>query len=209
MDFKIVNTDALEWCQGHIGSIPAIVTSIPDMSEVNMEETEYIPFLRKSAHHILNCITDTGYAIFIQTDRKKRGLIDKSYHISDEAIRLGFRMMFHKISLIRDVDVKDLYKPTYTHVLCYSKEGKPGRSTSDVYDRGSVLYKNGAGYETIKRSLEFLQTQHIHTVVDPFVGQGTVLKVAIECGFTSGIGIDIDAKQCEISRNHIHTEIIS
>lgn len=203
MDFKIVNTDALEWCQEHIGNIPAIVTSIPDMSEVNMEETEYIPFLRKSAHHILNCITDTGYAIFMQTDRKKQGLIDKSYYISDEAISSGFRMIFHKISLIRDVDVKDLYKPTYTHVLCYSKKGKPGRSTSDVYNRGSVLYKNGAGYETIKRSLEFLQKQHIDTVVDPFVGQGTVLKVAIERGFTSGIGIDIDAKQCEISRMHI------
>ena len=203
MDFKIVNGDALEWCQENVGNIPAIVTSIPDMSEVGMEEPEYIPFLRQSAHHILNCITDTGYAIFIQTDRKKQGLIDKSYYISDEAIRVcGFRMMFHKISLIRDIDVKDLYKPTYSHVLCYSKKGKPGRSTSDVYDLGSVLYKNGAGYETIKRSLEFLQTQKIDTVVDPFVGQGTVLKVAIECGFTSGLGIDIDATQCELSRKH-------
>ena len=100
MDFKIVNGDALEWCQENVGNVPAIVTSIPDMSEVGMEETEYIPFLRQSAHHILNCITNTGYAIFIQTDRKKQGLIDKSYYISDEAIRVsGFRMMFHKISL--------------------------------------------------------------------------------------------------------------
>jgi len=205
MDFEILQRDAHEWCQEHMGTVPAIVTSIPDMSELDMNEADYILFLRESTNRILQCLTDKGYAIFIQTDRKSKGLIDKSYHISDEAIRIcGFRMMFHKIALIRGVDVNDLYKPTYTHILCYSNKGKPGRSTPDVFNRGDVLYKNGAGKEAVLRCLEFLKKQKIETVVDPFVGQGTVILLAIQLGFKGGVGLDIDETQCVLARQNIY-----
>jgi hypothetical protein len=199
---EIIQADALDWCKHNTTSHRGIITSIPDLSEVGLNETEYLEFLRQSAKAVLNCLTDRGYAIFIQTDRKQKGWIDKSYYITDEAYKGGFRMMWHKIALIRDVGVSNLYKPTYSHCLCFSKKGTPLRSTADVIHRGKTLYKNGLGYDAVKHCLIFLQKHDIDCVIDPFVGQGSVLLVAKEMGFT-GIGIDIDPEQCEIARTNL------
>jgi hypothetical protein len=197
MDFQVVCADGIKWCQKHKGLFPAIVTSAPDMSEVNKSEAAYIKFFRRCAAAVFGAVSDDGYAIFIQTDRKSNGLIDKSYLITDEAHNAGFRLMYHKIALIRDVDATDLYKPTFSHVLCYSKKGTPGSATPDVFMRGDVLYTNGMGIEATRRVLEFLKTKHIDHVVDPFVGRGTTLIVAKHMGFKGGIGVDLDKKQCD------------
>jgi len=188
--------DALEWLKGK--SLDAILTSIPDMNEVNLSEEEYIPFLRKCASTCFKTITDEGYIIFIQTDRKHQGLIDKSYYISDEGLRNdNFRMIYHKIALIQPPEVNDKYRPTYSHILCYSKKGKPGHSTSDVFYRGQTSYENGAGIDAICFSVEFLQSRGVDTICDPFCGQGTTLFVAHEMGLNA-IGIDISQDQCDI-----------
>jgi len=188
--------DAIEWLEGK--TLDAIITSIPDMSEVNLSEDEYIPFLRKCASSCFKTITEKGYIIFIQTDRKCRGLIDKSYYITDEGIRNdNFRMIYHKIALIRPPDSNDKYRPTYIHILCYSKKGTPGRSTSDVYSRGDVSYKNGSGIEAVRRCVEYIQSKGIDTICDPFCGQGTTLLMAQDMGL-NGIGIDICEEQIKI-----------
>ncbi len=195
--YSVIEADSVQWCRSHKGEFPAIVTGLPDMSETSMNEEEYILFLREASNSVLQSITPDGYAIFIQTDRKHKGVIDKSYYISDEAIRiLNMKMVFHKIALIRDVDMNDLFKPTYSHILCYTRSGKPGVSTPDVLHRGKTLYENGAGDIAVKRCLAFLRTQHIDTVVDPYVGRGTTLICALQMGFTSCIGVDIDPLQC-------------
>jgi hypothetical protein len=219
----IIHGDGIKWCLENKGKVKAIITGLPDMSEVNMTEEEYIPFLRRASNSVLQAITDEGYAIFIQTDRKCKGLIDKSYYISDEAIRvLGFRMMFHKITLIKDVGHNDKYKPTYSHVLCYTKSGTLGNSNPDVYHRGELTHtikwrysiesgrkrrrrvkafnKNGTGIETMRRCLEYIQTKNIDTIVDPFCGEGTTLIIGREMGFQV-IGIDIDEELCELVKN--------
>ena len=196
LPFTIICSDGIKWCQRNKGKIPAILTSLPEMSEVNMDEKHYIPFLRRAASAVLSATTEDGYTIFIQTDRKSNGLIDKSYYITDEAMKQGARLLFHKIALIKGVDSKDLYKPTYSHVLCYSRNGTPGAPTPDVYERGKTLYANGAGIETVRRCLEYLQNKGINTIVDPFVGRGTTLIIAMQLGFDSGLGVDIDKKQC-------------
>ena len=196
-NFQIICSDGIKWCQKNKGKIPAIITSLPEMSEVDMDEKHYIPFFRRAAAATLAATTDDGYTIFIQTDRKSNGLIDKSYYITDEAMKQGARLLFHKIALIKNVDSKDLYKPTYSHVLCYSRNGTPGAPTPDVYERGKTLYANGAGIETVKRSLEYLQNKGFNTIVDPFVGRGTTLIIAMQMGFATGVGIDIDEKQCK------------
>lgn len=203
MSYNIINDDAIKWCKNHKGQINAIITSIPDMSEIDMNEEEYLKFIENAVNAICQCLTKTGYAIFIQTDRKSRGIIPKDYYITHQAIINKFRMMFHKIALIKDVNTNDLYKPTYSHVLCYSRSEKPGRSTPDVFPRGEVLYKNGAGKDTIIKCLEFLKKQKINSVVDPFVGQGTTILLALQMGFQNCIGIDIDKKQCKIAEKNI------
>jgi hypothetical protein len=199
---EIIQANALDWCRDNPSSQKGIITGIPDMSELDLNETEYLEFFRRSAKAVLNCLTDRGYAIFIHTDRKQKGWIDKSYYITDEAYKGGFRMMWHKIALIRDVGVSNLYQPTYSHMLCFSKKGTPQRSTEDVIHRGKTLYKNGMGYDAVEHCLIFLQKHNIDTIADPFVGQGTTLLLAQKMGFTRGVGIDICPKQCEIARNN-------
>ncbi len=209
MTFEVICSDGIKWCHKNKGQFPAIITSLPEMSEVDMEEKEYIRFFRRAAAAVLDAVTPDGYAIFIQTDRKSHGLIDKSYYITDEAMKLHMRLLFHKITLIKDVDSKDLYKPTYSHVLCYSKTGTPGAPTPDVYARGKTLYANGAGIETVTRCLTYLRNKGINTIADPFIGQGTTLILAIKMGFIAGVGVDIDKKQCEITQKNINKAIMT
>lgn len=203
MKYTIICRDGIRWCRSQTYKIPAIVTSIPDASEIGLstihtlkEENKYKRFFTRAADAVFQAITPTGYAMFIQTDRKHNGLIDKPFLLSQTAYKHGFRMMFHKIALIRDVNQTDLHKPTYTHVICYSKQGTPGKATPDVFPRGHTLYKNGAGVNAVAICLQFLKNKHITTVVDPFIGQGTTLIVAKKMKFTEGIGIDNDTQQC-------------
>ena len=204
-EFRIICGDGIQWCLKHKKKIPAIVTSCPDMSEVEnilgngsgeAKEANYIRFFRRCAAAALGAVKDDGYAIFVQTDRKSHGLLDKSYLITDEAMNAGFRMMFHKITLIRDVGATDLYKPTFSHILCYSRNGTPGAAVPDVFPRGKTLYTNGMGIEATKRIMKFLQSKNIDFIVDPFVGRGTTLVIAKKMGIKGGIGIDIDKEQC-------------
>lgn len=189
----------IEYCKSKQYEIPAMVTSLPEMSELGMKEKEYISFLRTTIPILLLSVEKKGYAMFIQTDRKHRGLIDKSYYLTESAYKLKMRMMFHKICLIRDVNSNDKYKPTYSHVVCYSRHGTPGCSTPDVFERGDTLYEHGMGDNACRICLEFLQRKHITEVCDPFVGQGTSLRMADDMGFT-GVGLDIDESQIEICK---------
>jgi hypothetical protein len=199
---EIIQADALDWLRLKSESQKAILTSIPDMSEVGLNPAEYVEFLRKSAQAILDATERHGYAIFIQTDRKYKGWIDKSYHITDVAYTSNYRMMWHKIALIRDVGKANLHLPTYSHMLCFSRDGTPLRSTADVIHRGDILYEHGLGRQAVEHCLTFLKNHKIDTIADPFVGHGTTLLVAQEMGFT-GVGIDICPKQCEIARHNL------
>ena len=74
-----------------------------------------------------------GYAIFIQTDRKFEGeWIDKSFILSNIAFKHGFKLVWHKIVLHREVGRIDLHRPCYAHMLCYTRTGKPGAAFNDV-----------------------------------------------------------------------------
>jgi len=186
--------DAIPWLEKQT-SLDSIVTSIPEMDEVKMTFKDYVPFFRNAARLCLEAVKDKGYCIFLQTDRKYKGWVDKSYLISDEAQKLGIRMIWHKIALRTEVGKADIFRPTYSHMLCYSKEGAIGIPVTDVVQRGEVTYANGFGIDAVKLVIQFLKKHKIKTVTDPFVGSGTVVAVANALGL-NGIGVDIDKKQC-------------
>ena len=52
----IVNEDCIKWCNKHKGQLSSIITSIPDMSEINMNEEQYIPFVKKAVNSILDSL---------------------------------------------------------------------------------------------------------------------------------------------------------
>ena len=186
--------DAIPWLVIQ-KNLDSIVTSIPEMDEVKLSFNDYVPFFRNAARLCLEAVKDKGYCIFLQTDRKYKGWVDKSYLISDEAQKLGIRMIWHKIALRTEVGKADIFRPTYSHMLCYSKEGPIGIPVTDVVQRGEVTYANGFGIEAVKLVIQFLKKHKIKTVTDPFVGSGTVVAVANAMGL-KGIGVDIDKKQC-------------
>lgn len=205
MSRKIINSDAVKWLSDQPDkSLDHVVTGICDMNEMGMKDDidKYLRFFRSTTTLILRKVK--GYAIFIQTDRKyNRSWIDKSYHLSDVAYESGFKLLWHKIVLRRGVDTTDLHRPTYSHMLCFSMNGKPGAATPDVIPVSKSLYENGTPFEAAKRAIEFIKTnckKDDIIIVDPFVGKGTIVAIANAYGLNA-IGIDIDPKQCQEAQN--------
>lgn len=190
--------DAIPWLEKQQG-VDAIVTSIPEMDELDMTRTEYIPFFRSTARRCLEAVKETGYCIFLQTDRKQNGWVDKSYLITGEAEELGMRLLWHKIALRVEVGKTDLYRPGYSHMLCYSKKGKIGIPMADVVYRGEVTYPNAFGIDAVRHVVGYLKKQGVKSITDPFVGSGTVVAIANAMGMDA-IGVDIDKAQCEKAR---------
>jgi len=190
--------DAIPWLEKQRG-LDAIVTSIPEMDEMDMTLAEYIPFFRGAARRCLEAVKETGYCIFLQTDRKHKGWVDKSYLITDEAEEQGMRLLWHKIALRVEVGKADLYRPGYSHMLCYSKKGKIGIPIADVVHRGKVIYPNAFGMDAVRHVIGYLKKQGVKSVTDPFVGSGTVVAIANAMGMNA-IGVDIDKAQCAKAR---------
>ena len=198
MSRQIYCQDAVEWLSAQPDhSLDNIVTGICDLDETPMPLSEYLDFFYRIATLIMTKVAPEGYAIFIQTDRKYEGRwIDKSYILTDVATHCGLKLKWHKIVLLRGVGATDLHRPGYSHMLCYSMEGRPGASTADVIEFGQRLYKNGTSLMAAHVVIEFINRNHPGLVVDPFVGRGTIVAVANKYGLDA-IGVDLDPEQCE------------
>ena len=202
---EVFCADAMLWLANH-QNLDSVVTSIPEMEELNLNYKDYIDFFRSAAALCLKATKPKGYTIFLQTDRKYKGWLDKSYLIMDEAHKLGHRMIWHKIALRTDPGKTDLYRPTYSHMLCFSQEGKIGIPIPDVVPRGNIAYTHAFGVDAVRLVIQFLKQHKIKKVYDVFVGSGTTLAVANEAGLDA-VGVDIDPKQCMKARTFQLTKI--
>ena len=190
--------DALQWLPKNTKN-DCIITSIPEMEEVNLSVKEYEDFFRTASRLCLEAVSDDGYCIFLQTDRKYHGWIDKGYWITDEARNLGFHTVWKKIALNKEVGTADLFRPTYSTMLCFTKKGKVGKLFPDVVYSGEKTYSNAFGVEPVRLCVEYVKSNGIKKVVDPFCGSGTTLAVANELGLDA-VGVEINKKFCEMSR---------
>ena len=195
---QIICADSMKWLPKQRG-FDSIVASIPEMEELGLGYDKYIEFFRNAAALCMDAVKPTGYVVFLQTDRKYHGWIDKSYLLTDVAMEKGLRMIWHKIALRTDVGKTDLYRPTYSHMVCYSKEGHVGKPVPDVVARGEITYGHAFGRDAVRLVCSYLKANGVRTIVDPFVGSGTTMAVANELGM-KGIGVDIDPEQCEKAR---------
>lgn len=197
----ILCQDALTWLAGLTAPLPNVVTGIPDINEL-APEVDYLAFFTQAAGLIFDRMAAEGYAIFCQTDRKiNRSWVSKSTLLINLATARGFKLCWHKIVLNRDVGATDLFRPTYSHMLCFTKLGTSGAATPDVIPVSRRIYNNATPVAAVVRAVEFLQryTRTGHVIVDPFVGQGTVPAVAAWYNFQT-IGVDIDPVQAEKAR---------
>ena len=210
--FKILCQDSIKWLKAQPDdSVPNFITGIPDLNELGetFDQKKYTEFFNQVSQLIFKKIKRDGYAIFVQTDRKIDGqLIDKSYLLTHMAYSCGLKLVWHKIVCQRDVGKKDLFRPTYSHFLCYTVNGSPGAAFEDILPVGGKLYENATPYNAAVSAAEFLskqikkqklkKTDLAFDIVDPFVGQGTIGAAALQKGL-SFLGIDIDQEQCELS----------
>jgi len=208
MSRKIIVADSMKWLALQKSqSIPNVITGICDMDEIGLTDiNKYLDFFNRIAQLIFEKTNPNGYAIFIQTDRKiERSWIDKSLLLSTIAQKNGFKMVWHKIVLHRDVDATDLHRPGYAHMVCYTKNGTSGAATPDIIPVSQRLYKNGTPVEAAVRAIEFVKryTKSEPCVVDPFVGQGTIVAIANAYGLNA-IGIDIDSQQARKAEDLIY-----
>lgn len=203
--YKIENYDAEVFLDKYIG-LPSVITSLPDHDEVDMSIDYWRGWFVAMVYKIIANLADNEYAIFYQTDRKYKGeLIDKSYLCNVAAREVGAKSIFHKIVLKQEPDTINLFRPSYTHLLCYSKHNKSGKAQPDVIYAGKMLYKNAMGFNACKLALNFLKMKGINKVVDPFCGQGSVVKIAYDLGFDV-VGNDIDKEQCIKALNNLRQE---
>ncbi len=218
MSFELLCQDSLKWLKKQPDhSIPNVVTGICDLNEMGKETTlkTYLTFFTSISNLIFRKTRPDGYCIFIQTDRKYDGqLIDKSHLLTTLAEKQGLKLLWHKIICQRDVGKTDLFRPTYSHFLCYSQTGKPGAAFPDVLPVGKKLYDNATPSNGAEKAIDFIASQIKHQrhsqgdlqydIIDPFVGQGTIGIATLSKGLTF-LGIDIDTNQCEITRQKLNS----
>jgi hypothetical protein len=195
---QVFCTDALQWLDRQ-HNLEAIVTSFPELNELHIGPTAYIEFLQTIATKCFTAVKSSGYVVFLFTDRKHNGWIDKTYPLMHIAQSMKMKLLWHKIALRMDPGKSDLFRPTYSHMLCFSKHGNQGKPFPDVIFRGPITYSDAFGRDAVTAVLTFLQANGVKHVVDPFVGSGTTLAIANAMGM-SATGVDIDPKQCALAR---------
>jgi hypothetical protein len=204
MSREIVVADSLEYLK-KVSSLPNVVTGICDQNETDMSMPQYLQFFKDIASLIFTKLDKSGYAIFIQTDRKHdREWMDKSYMLTELAYSHGLKMVWHKIVLHRPLGSTNLYRPCYAHMLCYTYTGKPGAAFSDVLPVSEKLYENGTPLGAAEAAVKFIKDNNKKStlIVDPFVGRGTVVAIANRFGLDA-IGIDIDPKQAAMAQTYV------
>ena len=208
---NIICADAFDWLKKQSNqSLDTVVTGIPDLDELenlqskNITKEQYIHFFKDAVDLVFKKIRPDEYAILMQTDRKWQGeWIDKSFLANTVAQAHGMKLLWHKV--IQNREGVYLQRPTYTHLMAFSKLGTPGEAFPDIVSCGQHLYKNGTSPNATCYVMNFLNKKGIKNIVDPFVGRGTIPFIAklfkIDC-----LGVDIDPEQCEYARNLINNK---
>jgi hypothetical protein len=195
---EVICADSIDW-MNQTEARGAVVTSLPDADECGFDLAYWKEWFVEAAKLSMGLALPNAPAIFYQTDRKSNGeLISKSYLCHRAANELGYVCLWDKVVLRRDVGKVDLFRPTYTHLICFSKEGKPGVATPDVMPAGAMIYDNAMGMTAAVMAVKFAG-QISPLIIDPFCGRGTIIAVANAYGYKS-IGVDILEDQCVKAR---------
>ncbi len=147
---------------------------------------------------------DNGVTIFYQSDIKRDGTwVDKSYLCQKAAEAEGRALLWHKIVCRHPAGSVTYGRPSYSHILCFSKEVRAPveASTADVLpEAGEKTWTRGMGIEACLLVARFI-AEHTQTttVIHPFCGEGSMLAAANALGL-SAIGIERSPKRAEKAR---------
>lgn len=202
---EVHHGDGLAFLREHaLGSEHAVVTSLPDVSELDLDLSAWRSWFIDTAELVCRSTHDEAVVIFYQTDIKRDGRwVDKGHLLHVAADASGLHCLFHKI-VCRTVPGRTTFgRPAYGHWMAFAKRLRfePGKSTADVLpELGEMTWSRAMPMSAAKASCAFIQK---HTpcdiVVDPFCGRGTILAVANAAGL-GAIGVEISKKRAKKAR---------
>lgn len=199
--------DALPWLAANAPLTGcSFITSLPDISGLpHLSLDEWKAWFIGAARATLAATEDEGVTIFYQTDIKRDGVwIDKGYLCQRAAEEHGASLLWHKVVCRKAAGTPSFGRPSYAHLLCYSRRIRDqlARSTADVLPSlGEMTWSQAMGTAACELACRYVQTHtQSKTIVDPFCGLGTVLAVANAMGFDA-IGVEIGKKRAKKARN--------
>ena len=198
--------DAIAWLEAKgVQMGCSFVTSMPDISEFpGYSLNDWKTWFIQTAKLVLSRCASDGVTIFYQSDIKVNGTwVDKGYLCQQAAESLGHDLLWHKIICRSPAGIATFGRPSYSHMLCFSKELKVdiSKSTADVIpDLGDKTWQRGMGLEACLIAAKFIAEQTTtKTMINPFCGEGSMLAAANTCGLDA-IGIERSPKRAEKAR---------
>ncbi len=198
--------DAILWLESkEIQAGCSFVTSMPDISEFPGHSlSDWKKWFIQTASLVLSRCPDDGVTIFYQSDIKVDGAwVDKGYLCQKAAEALGHELLWHKVVCRSPAGIATFGRPSYSHMLCFSKAVKAelSKSTADVIpDLGDKTWQRGMGLEACLIAAKFIAEQtSTTTIINPFCGEGSMLAVANACELHA-IGIERSPKRAEKAR---------
>jgi hypothetical protein len=198
--------DAINWLSSRpILEGCSLVGTLPDKSEFPiLSLDEWKKWFFNTASLIMSKCPDDGVSIFYQTDIKFNGIwVDKSFLIQKAAEKEELNLLWHKIILRAPPGTITFGMPSYSHILCFSKNLRAdvSKSTPDILPTmGEKTWRRGMGINASIMIAKFIASQtQSHTVVNPFCGQGSVLAGANALGLKA-IGIEKSPKRAMKSK---------
>lgn len=203
---RIVHTgDGIGWIkQATFTNEHAIVTSMPDSSELRMDVATWSTWFTDTARLICERVADGAVAIFFQTDVKLDGRwIDKAFLVQLGAQQARSHLLWHKVVCRAPAGISTRGRPAYAHLLCFSRNLQldPKLGSADVLPAlGEMTWPRAMGIAACEATAQFLLANTVcRTVIDPFCGVGTMLAVANGYGLDA-IGVELSVKRAEQAR---------
>ena len=202
---EVHGADAIPWmkARGRIAGACA-VTSLPDISEVQLPLAVWRVWFMEAVQGVVNCIPDESASLFFQSDIKREGRwIDKGALVVRAAEDAGAHVLFHKVICRRQPGLLTFGRPGYTHLIAVSRAMKCPDVLpipDVVVDAGRLTWVRAMGIRAAAHAVRFAR-DHVRagTIFDPFCGVGTVLAVANALGLDA-LGVERSAKRCAQAR---------
>lgn len=207
MNDEIICADSTEWMkQLKNNSLDVIVTGIADQSELDITMDAYKHWVRDTLSSFFQKVSPKGYIVLVFTDRRHDGqLFSKAQVAFEVAKQAQFKTLWHKIIPVTEIGkVINLGRHIgFSHLLCFSQNGRPGYASPDILTPGPRAWKNGFTQVTIEFIVNYLlQVMPDKVLVDPFCGHGDLLAYAKSKGIRV-FGIDINQKVVDIAKKKL------
>lgn len=201
----VVCAEAVQWLRTHEAVADrAIVTSLPDVSEVGMSLAAWRTWFLDAVLAVVNATTPAQPAIFFQTDIKRDGhWIDKGALVVRAAEDAGAHVLFHKVVCRRPPGTNTYGRPAFTHLIAVSRELKCPAvlAVPDIIvDAGRLPWVRAMGVRAAGHAVRFARDHAAaKSILDPFCGVGTVLAAANLLGLDA-VGVERSRQRCARAR---------